>query len=234
MTEQQDVAARIVAAAADLLAREGREAVTTRSVSAAAGVQPPAIYRRFGDMAGLLAAVADDGFARYLARKQAQEPSGDPVDDLRAGWDLHQEFARENPAAYVLMYGPDRSGGTAGAVARSLAILHGLVQRVAAAGRLRTTVAEAADAVHAAGLGVALERMRQPDGDVGLSERVREAVLAAVTTPDPDGATTATRDMRDLSARAVGLRAALAEADAPVTPGEAALLDELLARLSAA
>ena len=35
----------------------GRGAVTTRAVSAAARVQPPTIYRQFGDMRGLLDAV---------------------------------------------------------------------------------------------------------------------------------------------------------------------------------
>ncbi|MGC5311828.1 helix-turn-helix domain-containing protein [Micromonospora zamorensis] len=39
---------RIVEAAGRLLAESGRDAVTTRVVSAAAGVQPPAIYRLFG------------------------------------------------------------------------------------------------------------------------------------------------------------------------------------------
>jgi len=49
---------RIVRAAAELLTKGGLDAVSTRAVSAAAGVQPPAIYRRFGDMQGLLDAAA--------------------------------------------------------------------------------------------------------------------------------------------------------------------------------
>ena len=76
---------RIIRSAATLLADGGRDAVTTRSVSAAADVQSPAIYRHFGDMSGLLDAVAEHGFARYLAEKGALPPSGDPVEDLRRG-----------------------------------------------------------------------------------------------------------------------------------------------------
>src|SRR4051794_36006940 len=49
---------RILQAAARLLAEGGREAVSTRAVSRAAGVQAPTIYRQFGDMQGLLDAVA--------------------------------------------------------------------------------------------------------------------------------------------------------------------------------
>ena len=58
--------ARIVAAAAGLLTKGGREAVSTRAVSAAAGVQAPTIYRLFGDKQGLLEAVASHGFTTYL------------------------------------------------------------------------------------------------------------------------------------------------------------------------
>src|SRR5215218_6472160 len=84
-----DVRERIVAAAAKLLATGGREAVSTRAVSAAAGVQAPTIYRQFGDMRGLLDEVASYGFSVYLRDKTARERAEDPVDDLRLGWDLH-------------------------------------------------------------------------------------------------------------------------------------------------
>ena len=59
----------IVRAAAELLARGGREAVSTRAVAAAAGVQAPTIYRHFGDMQDLLNAVASYGFESYLQEK---------------------------------------------------------------------------------------------------------------------------------------------------------------------
>ena len=58
---RDEVRQRIVDAAAHLLQTQGRDAVTTRAVSAAAGVQPPTIYRLFTDMSGLLEAVAADG-----------------------------------------------------------------------------------------------------------------------------------------------------------------------------
>lgn len=231
---QDGTRARIVDAAARLLAEGGREAVTTRAVAAAARAQPPAIYRAFGDMRGLLDAVAADGFDRYLARKTAQPPTGDPVDDLRAGWDLHQRFARENPAHYVLMYAPGEQGGSAQAADRALDILRGLVRRVAAAGRLRGGVEEAVALVHAIGMGVALHGMSHGSGESGVAEadRAREAVIAAITVdggavdgPGPGG---------EVAARAEGLRAALLTAggDAPLSPGERALLDELLVRLA--
>ena len=84
--------ARILAAAADLLARGGRDALTTRAVSAAAGVQAPTIYRIFGDKRGLLDAVAAHGMEKYVAKKKARAPHADPLDDVRASWDMNVAF----------------------------------------------------------------------------------------------------------------------------------------------
>ncbi|MDA2804274.1 TetR/AcrR family transcriptional regulator [Nocardiopsis suaedae] len=241
MAERSDTRTRIVGAAARLLDDGGPDAVTTRSVSAAAGVQPPAIYRLFGDMGGLLDAVAADGFARYLAQKEAQPPTGDPVDDLRAGWDLHQEFARGHPAHYRLMYRPDRTEATSEAVDRADEILHGLIRRIAEAGRLVTGVEHAARMVHSAGRGVAFSQIEAPPGDRDpeLSERMREAVLASITTDAPDRAagegTPPEEDGgadREPARRAIALRAILDDAPAPLTRGERALLEELLDRIA--
>ena len=90
---------RIVAAAARLLAAGGREAVSTRAVSAEAGVQAPTIYRLFGDKDGLLEAVAEHVMAGYVSAKAtvvaaASADNIDPLDDLRAGWNAQIEFGR--------------------------------------------------------------------------------------------------------------------------------------------
>ena len=80
---------RILKAALTLLTKQGRDAVTTRNVAEAAKVQPPVLYRIFGDKTGVLDAVAAYGFTAYLAKKHPPEPNADPVQALRAGWDLH-------------------------------------------------------------------------------------------------------------------------------------------------
>ena len=222
---------RIVRAAAGLLVEGGREAVTTRAVAAAAGVQAPTIYRQFGDMQGLLEEVASYGFSRYLRDKTSREVVEDPVEDLRAGWDLHVGFGLENPAFYALMYGDPRPGAGPTAAREAGEILHGLVRRVAEAGRLRVGVESAAQMIHAAGLGVTLTLIgtEPEERDPALSEATREAVLAAVTTDAaPD---TATGDDQ-VSRRAVALKAVLPEEPAGFTPPESALLSEWLDRLA--
>jgi AcrR family transcriptional regulator len=165
---------RILRAAADLLAEGGRDAVSTRAVAAAARVQAPAIYRLFGDKRGLLDAVAAHGFAAYLRDKTARPPSGDPVDDLRHGWDLHVAFGVANPAVYALMYGDPRPGAAPEAAREAAAVLDGLVRRVAEAGRLRVAADRAAAMIHAAGCGVTLSLIATPSAerDPGLSSAV--------------------------------------------------------------
>jgi AcrR family transcriptional regulator len=222
---------RIVRAAAGLLVEGGREAVTTRAVAAAAGVQAPTIYRQFGDMRGLLDEVASFGFSRYLRDKTARERAEDPVEDLRRGWDLHVGFGLENPGFYTLMYGDPRPGVEPTAAREASEILHGLVQRVAEAGRLRVDVESAVHMSHAAGVGVTLTLIgtRPEERDPALSGATREAILAAVTTDAaPDTATGHDR----VPGRAVALKAALPETPAGFTPSESALLSEWLDRLA--
>src|SRR6204780_613444 len=87
--------AQLVEVAAHLLATDGPDAVTTRSVALAAGVQAPTIYRLFGDKNGLLDAVVVHGFASYVEQKHL-DLDADPVESLRAGWELHVGFGLAN------------------------------------------------------------------------------------------------------------------------------------------
>ncbi len=225
---------RILRAAATLLAVGGREAVSTRAVSAAAGVQPPTIYRQFGDMQGLLDAVADDGFARYVRAKVARRDGEDPVAVLRAGWDLHVGFGLANPALYALMYGDPQPGVMSPAAAEARNMLEGLVRRVAAAGRLRVGVESATRTIHAAGVGVVLTLIAAggADRDLALSDQTREAVLAAMTTDATPGEAPAQAGPRRAAVSyAVALKALLPEASAAFTSAERGLLAEWLDRL---
>ncbi len=214
-------------AAADLLAGGGRDAVSTRAVSAAAGIQAPTLYRLFGDKDGLLDAVAAHGFAEYLERKKELTPSDDPVEDLRRGWDLHVEFGLSRPEFYVLMFGAPASR-TTDASRTAAAILEGMVTRVAAAGRLRMGVARAIQLTHATCVGVTLSLITAGEPDLAVSTTAREAVLRALVTDAPDPAETA-----GVASRAVALRAVLPTAGtAPLSPAEHALLTEWLDRLA--
>jgi AcrR family transcriptional regulator len=225
VSDREEVRRRIIDAATRLLYDQGREAVTTRAVSAAAGVQSPTLYRLFTDMNGLLEAVAADGFARYLASKHAQGLSADPLQDLRRGWDLHVEFGLQNPAHYVLMYGRAAPGRRNPAAEQGLQRLRMLIERIAAAGRLVVGVDTAIGMMHAACVGITMNLIETPPGerDPALADRLREAVLAAITTTAADSPPV-------VAQRAVALKAVLDDAADLYSPGERALVNELLDR----
>ena len=225
MSDREEVRRRIIDAATRLLYEGGRDAVTTRAGSAAAGVQSPTLYRLFTDMNGLLEAVAADGFARYLADKHAQELTADPLEDLRRGWDLHVEFGLQNPAHYLLMYGSPAGGKRHPAADEGLRRLRMLIERIAADGRLVVGVDTAMGMMHAACVGITTSLIETPpeERDTALADRLREAVLAAISTAAADSPPV-------IAKRAVGLKAVLDEAPDLYSPGERALLDELLDR----
>jgi AcrR family transcriptional regulator len=221
---------RIIAAAAQLLADGGPDAISTRAVSAAAGVQPPVIYRLFGDKQGLLNAVAAQGFAAYLSSKIAAEPTDDPVQDLRARWDLHVGLGLANPALYVLMYGqPHPGAGRSPAAAAAYDVLAKHIRRIAEAGRLRIPEDRAAALVHAAGSGTTLALIATPadSRDLELSITAREAVIAAITTDAPAASSTGP------AAAAVTLRALLPQTGS-LTEAELGLMREWLGQIAIA
>src|SRR5690348_936906 len=154
--QKPDARARIVQAATELLATGGRNAVTTRAVSAAAGVQAPTIYRHFGDMQGLLDVVARETLAVHIREQATRSLTNDPVEDLRRGWDLHIAFGLAHPDAFALLYSAPSVAPSVSVIHEGVAVLQGLVARIAEAGRLRVDVAHATELLHAAGTGVTL------------------------------------------------------------------------------
>jgi AcrR family transcriptional regulator len=217
--------AQLVEVAAHLLATDGPDAVTTRSVALAAGVQAPTIYRLFGDKNGLLDAVVEHGFASYVEQKHL-DPDADPVEGLRAGWELHVGFGLANPELFRLMHTALRTPGGRAAAATGIGVLKARVHRVAEAGRLRVTERRAVELIQAAGTGVVLTLIDQADGepDDALADTAWESVRATILTDAPAAVT-------GPAAAAVTLRAALPDLTA-LTAAERALLGDWLDRIA--
>ena len=202
----------------------GRDALTTRAVATAAGVQPPALYRHFGDKDALLDAVAERAYADYLREKRLREQGSDPVEELRRGWDLHVEFGLTHPEAYALVYADPRRVSSAAQV--GFTVLREGIARVARAGRLRISEARAANLFHATACGTVLSLIATPEAvrDAGLSEAAREAALAAMVRDESDPPLAGV-------AAAIALKAALPEVTV-LSESERRLLAEWLDRLS--
>jgi len=221
---------RIVQAAARLLTEGGREAVSTRGVSAAAGVQAPAIYRQFVDMRGLQLAAARAVLANYVREKTRGARGGDPVLELSRGWDLHVAFGLANPAAYALLYADPAISDVAES-REGQAHLTALVTRVAEVGWLGVSVSVAAKMIHAGGCGVTLTLIATPPEarDPKLSGLMRDTVLGAILA---GGKAENAERGGTIPARAVGLRAVLKEAAGVLSPAEATLMGEWLDRMA--
>jgi AcrR family transcriptional regulator len=229
-TTGAESAEKVLGAAAELLSSGGVEAVSTRAVAAAAGVQPPVIYRQFGDKQGLLDAVAGYVLQSYLQTKRRAALTDDPVQDFRESWDLHVDFGLTHPDAYILAYVQARPGRMPPLARESLEILHGLIARIGAQGLLRMSVKRAVEYAHAAAMGYVLSQIRvmPEERDSKLSAIMREDAIAAILAegppqPAPSG----------LPGRAVALREALlADADGDLTSAEKAMMAEWLNRLA--
>ncbi|WP_332112421.1 TetR/AcrR family transcriptional regulator [Streptomyces gossypiisoli] len=190
-------------------------------------MQPPAIYRLFGDKDGLLDAVAEHGFAAFLATKHVDPDPREPIEDLRAGWDVAVEFGLANPALYTLMYSePTRT--TSAAFKAGMEILMGRIRRLAAGGWLRVNEELAAQIIHATARGAVLTWLSLPEDrrDPALLTALREAMVAAVTNQQP-----AVQDASPAGA-ARALHAALPE-QTTLSSAEQCLLREWLERLAA-
>ncbi|MFE5947852.1 TetR/AcrR family transcriptional regulator [Streptomyces sp. NPDC056480] len=174
--------ARILDATEELLATKDALAISTRAICDRAKVGMPEIYRQFGDKQGLLTAVADIGFERFLAEKRKNPLTDDPVADLRTAWDSHVAFALRNPHLYRLMFTPT-GDSRPGAIKEAQAILLKAVERCRDAGRLRTTPELAGRSILSANVGVCMMALSFPDlfGDSDTSPAVRDAVIGKVT-----------------------------------------------------
>jgi AcrR family transcriptional regulator len=225
-------AERIVRAAADLLQTGGIDAVSTRVVAAAAGVQPPTIYRQFGDKDGLLDAVAAYQLRTYISEKrQLIGASGDPVEDLRRLWELHVDFGLTHPDGYVLAYGQMRPGRWPPAAEETFELLSTVIARLGEQGRLRMSVKRATVYFRSTGTGYILTQIGLPpeERDLELAAIVFEETMATITI-DAEGAPDTNSDV---AGRAVALREALyAKKELPLSAAECGLLAEWLNRLA--
>lgn len=230
---QSDAAARIVAAAAELLTEAGRAAVTTRGVAERAGVQAPAIYRLFGDKDGLLDAVAEYLMTEFTTAKAAADPTSDvldPVENLRRGWDMTITFGLANPALFVLMSDPHRAHHSE-AVKAGTAHLAARVHQVALAGRLKIGERQAVTLIHAAGTGAILATLAQPEAerDFSLAETMRDIVLERILIDADHVQNDAVTDPTVVSA--IALQSNIDQIE-QLSAGERALLAEWLGRIT--
>ncbi len=212
-------------AAADLIAASPGEDIPLRAICERAGVKMPTLYHFFGSKKGLLDAVVQHGFDRYVARKDEHESTGDPIQDIREGWNAHVAFGLAHPGFYALMYGQTSPGQRPAPAAVPAGLLLGLTTAAAEQGRLVVSARLAADHVLAANIGTTLALITSPDADPALSDSMREATIAAITGSAPPPAATPASD-------AVRLLQHSADIERRLGAAESALLRKWLVHLA--
>jgi AcrR family transcriptional regulator len=187
-----ELRAKIIASAARLLQEQGPQAVTTRGVAEAAGVQAPTIYRLFGDKDGLMDAVAEHVMATYVSAKAATVAAAsadeiDPLEDLQYGWQSQIDFGLANPALFRLLSDPDRVVHSPAAQAGHH-VLRSRVHRIAQTGRLAVSEQRAVDLIQAAGIGAIQTLLSRPSEqrDPDLADALLTAVLSQIITDPPE------------------------------------------------
>lgn len=193
---QGDTRTRLLEAAAGLVASAPGEDFSLRAVCDAVGVRLPTLYHFFGSKQGLIDAIVEHGFDLYLAAKSSTESSGDPIQDLRGGWDAHVAFGVANPGLYALMYGTVRPGYSPPAQSRPTEVLLSLTRRAQELGRLAVPHERAAAHILATNVGVTLRQIILAEEDRALSVAAREGVIASITgtTGDPECADVFTKN----------------------------------------
>jgi AcrR family transcriptional regulator len=138
-----DLPEALIAASIAILDAEGIAALTLRSAARRVGVSHAAPKNHFGDLRGLLAAVAREGFERLRdAMQRAADEHDDPVEQLLATGRAYVRFAGRSPGHFRAMFHPalgPREPGSAleQASSAALGVLITAVTTAQRAGRLR-------------------------------------------------------------------------------------------------
>jgi hypothetical protein len=148
----------------------------------------------------------------------------DPVEDLRAGWNMQISFGLANPYVYGLLLDPARARDTPAQV-KGVLILAERVHRIAAAGRLRVREERAVNLIRSAGIGTVHTLLTLPpeQSDPHLADAAFDAIARAILADEP------AVPAKDPEVVVAAFRTLLPELP-NLSKAEAALLDEWLQR----
>ncbi|HTU36474.1 MAG TPA: TetR/AcrR family transcriptional regulator [Acidimicrobiales bacterium] len=103
-TPSADMRDALLSSAADLLEREGPDALSVRRIAAAAGVAPMGVYNHFDSKNGIIEALFVQGFERLRDALTAISDIQDPYEALREGGRRYRALALAHPKVYELMF----------------------------------------------------------------------------------------------------------------------------------
>lgn len=111
----------LIAAAVEVVERQGPQAVSLRELAQAAGVSSAAPYRHFADRAAVLAAVAAEGYRDLLGRHAAAvQGRAAPLTKLKRAMQSFLAFTQARPGLFQLMYNAPADGAAADPAVQAL------------------------------------------------------------------------------------------------------------------
>jgi AcrR family transcriptional regulator len=124
---------RILEAASELLSTEGASALSVRRIAAAAGCSTMGLYSRFGGKDGVVDELYAEGFERLVDAMRSNQPTDDPLADLRRAANCYRDSAVANATHYMVMFGGAVPGFEPSDASHDLAhaAFDGLVAKVA-------------------------------------------------------------------------------------------------------
>ena len=227
--------ARLLRAAAELLANSGGSPISTRQITQQAGVTAPTLYHHFGDKEGLFDAVVAAGFDEYVAGERDFAPSGQPLEDIRRMWDNHVQFGLKQPELYLVMFGNIRPESRPAIVADAEALMEEMLNKAAVSGQLNVPPKEAARSILAANVGMTLMLIAEkaPERNLELSAMTRDAMIFAVSTEQARDIGSVDSGKSSVVVAAIALNAALqASHSDQLSSSELKLFLEWLHRIS--
>lgn len=102
--ERLDTRERILAAAREMFATEGYEAVTMRAIAERIEYTPTALYHHFPSKQALVSELCQSDFMQLAKFFQSKQAPTDPVERLYAVGDAYLSFAMEHPSQYRFMF----------------------------------------------------------------------------------------------------------------------------------
>ncbi len=101
--ERLETREKILAAAREMFAGEGFDAVTMRAIADRIEYTPTALYHHFPSKQALLTEICECDFARLASHFQGAA-TPDPIDRLRAAGEAYLRFAEEYPSQYRFLF----------------------------------------------------------------------------------------------------------------------------------
>ncbi|GGK83974.1 TetR family transcriptional regulator [Sphaerisporangium melleum] len=171
-SSQDELRARLITVAGELLVTRGADSLTVRRIAAEAGCATTVVYTMFGSKEGLAEALYLEGFERFRRTLAAVPRHPDPLEYLTSLGPAYREACLAEPGYYSVMFEKAIPGFEPSERARTLAraamnILDRAIAECISAGYLvPTQPRKIADCLWAAAQGaVSLERAGFLNGD---------------------------------------------------------------------